>query len=272
MGTSIVGPLINFRGLVYSPLNEQGVVFLFSRVLEDLNLYIEEIRTAYPDCVARRYTGKGWERVYIEFEYKSKNFIHHKHDPNECDIIICWEDNLKKNDLKKLNGIEIIELKSFIIDLDNNPIKEPNKNKSTKYNLEYHFNESKVYDRVKSLFNKLDKVILAINDEIFIKYAKTAITYYSPERNFVYLTFTQNWINLEIYTNQKNVEGVTNIKYHENWGSIQVKDDKDLDVAIRAIKRSHKIIKESINKNIKTGWYAVTPPEKMSWAHQESEN
>jgi hypothetical protein len=39
---SIVGSLINFRGLVYSPVNEQGVVFLFGRVLDDLNMYIEE--------------------------------------------------------------------------------------------------------------------------------------------------------------------------------------------------------------------------------------
>ena len=62
MERSIVGKLINFRGLVYSPINEQGVVFLFGRILEDLNLYIEEIRIKYPDCVARRYTGKGWER------------------------------------------------------------------------------------------------------------------------------------------------------------------------------------------------------------------
>ena len=34
---SVVGSLINFRGLVYSPVNEQGVVFLFGRILEDLN-------------------------------------------------------------------------------------------------------------------------------------------------------------------------------------------------------------------------------------------
>ena len=41
---SIVGDLINFRGLVYAPLNENGVVFLFGKVMEDLNMYIEEIK------------------------------------------------------------------------------------------------------------------------------------------------------------------------------------------------------------------------------------
>lgn len=38
---SIVGDLINFRGLVYSPLNEKGVVFLFGKVVEDLSRRIE---------------------------------------------------------------------------------------------------------------------------------------------------------------------------------------------------------------------------------------
>jgi hypothetical protein len=66
---SIVGDLINFRGLVYSPMNENGVIFLFGKVVEDLNMYIEEIKPGYPDCVGRRFTGKGWEEVSIEFEF-----------------------------------------------------------------------------------------------------------------------------------------------------------------------------------------------------------
>lgn len=37
---SLVGDLINFRGLVYSPLNENGVVFLFGKVAEDLGSYM----------------------------------------------------------------------------------------------------------------------------------------------------------------------------------------------------------------------------------------
>jgi hypothetical protein len=35
---SIVGDLINFRGLVYAPLNENGVIFLFGKVMDDLNM------------------------------------------------------------------------------------------------------------------------------------------------------------------------------------------------------------------------------------------
>ena len=113
---SIVGELINFRGLVYSPINEQGVVFLFGRLLEDLNMYIEEVRIKYPDCIARRYTGTGWKKVYIEFEYMSSNFLLHEHNPKDCDIIVCWEDNLTKDEKKQIEGVEIIELKTLIKD------------------------------------------------------------------------------------------------------------------------------------------------------------
>lgn len=55
---SIVGDLINFRGLVYSPMNENGVIFLFGKIAHDLNMYVEEIKSGFPDCIARRFIGK----------------------------------------------------------------------------------------------------------------------------------------------------------------------------------------------------------------------
>jgi hypothetical protein len=36
---SIVGDPINFKGLVYGPLNENGVIFLFSKIHEKLDIY-----------------------------------------------------------------------------------------------------------------------------------------------------------------------------------------------------------------------------------------
>jgi hypothetical protein len=89
--SSIVGDVINFRGFVYGPVNEMGVVGLFSKISEDLGFIIEEIRAAFPDCIARRKVAKGWERVGIELEFKSSNFRTHGHDPAGCDLIVCWE-------------------------------------------------------------------------------------------------------------------------------------------------------------------------------------
>lgn len=105
---SIVGEPINFKGLIYGPLNENGVIFLFSKIHDKLGINIEAIQATYPDAKARRKTAKGWEDIWIEFEYKSSQFKIHKHDPQECDIIVCWEHDWKEC------PIEVIELKSVI--------------------------------------------------------------------------------------------------------------------------------------------------------------
>ncbi|MCX7426270.1 MAG: hypothetical protein NTW96_11700 [Planctomycetia bacterium] len=88
---SVVGDLINFRGFVYGPVNEMGVVALFAMLSEELGFIIEEVRSEFPDCIARRKVTRGWERVTIEFEYKSSSFRRHGHDSSSCDLIVCWE-------------------------------------------------------------------------------------------------------------------------------------------------------------------------------------
>ncbi len=72
--------------LDYAPENEQGVVFLFSHLARKFGLHVERVQAGYPDCTAYR-DGK---RVRIEFEYRSRNFVQHRHDPKQCDCIVCW--------------------------------------------------------------------------------------------------------------------------------------------------------------------------------------
>jgi len=103
----ITGEPINFRGLVYAPINEQGVVFLFSKVSEDLNIKIEEIQQGFPDAIGKVKTDKGYAKRTIEFEYKSSNY---DHLPKKCDILICWEHDW----LGCPKDIEIIELKKVV--------------------------------------------------------------------------------------------------------------------------------------------------------------
>tara|TARA_B100000315_G_C14467417_1_gene536625 strand:+ start:109 stop:1002 length:894 start_codon:yes stop_codon:yes gene_type:complete len=105
---SIAGDPINFNGLIHGPLNENGVIFLFGKIHDKLGFRIEAIQPSFPDAVGRRQTAKGWETVWIEFEFKSSNFKVHKHDPKECDVIICWEDDWKDC------PIDVIELKEEI--------------------------------------------------------------------------------------------------------------------------------------------------------------
>lgn len=90
----IYGNPIDFRGLRHEPVNEQGVVFLFGMVAHELGYQVEAIQGGFPDCEAKRKVSSGqWQRVQIEFEYESKNFVDHSHDPKQCDVIVCWKHN-----------------------------------------------------------------------------------------------------------------------------------------------------------------------------------
>jgi DNA-directed RNA polymerase delta subunit len=108
---SIVGDPINFEGLIYGPLNENGVIFLFSKIHDKLGINIEAIQPSFPDAKGRRKARKGWEDIWIEFELKSSHFKIHGHDLNQCDVIVCWEHDWQNC------PIEVIELKTKIEEL-----------------------------------------------------------------------------------------------------------------------------------------------------------
>jgi hypothetical protein len=73
--------------LDYEPDNEQGVIYLFSQqARRRYGLHVERVQGGFPDCIGYR-SGK---RIRIEFEYRSRNFALHGHDPKGCDWIVCW--------------------------------------------------------------------------------------------------------------------------------------------------------------------------------------
>jgi len=109
-GISIVGKPINYGGLVYAPVNELGVVFLFGMIFEELGMIVEEVRSGFPDATIRRFNGKGWTREYAEFEYESLNFKQHKHSVDECDMIICWSHNWQDCPLEVCEMAPLIKL------------------------------------------------------------------------------------------------------------------------------------------------------------------
>lgn len=251
---SIVGDLINFRGLVYSPLNENGVIFLFGKVVEDLNMYIEEIKPGFPDCIARRFTGNGWEKVAIEFEYVSSNFKMHKHDSHNCDIIVCWEHDWIDCPL------EVIALKDIIQGLENYPVQKPDKSpvKDGKSFDEYF---KAVPNNVQNLFLLVDKKIRGISHDIWRKeLGKPQVTYYSPERVFIYLELQKRGLKLTIFTRGENIEGIKPFNYDtggKKWGQIHINDEIQIELIFPALKRSHELVKDALKHNEPTGWYAT---------------
>ena len=103
------GEALNFRGLLHAPVNEQGVIFLFATLAADLGFLIESLTQGFPDCEAKRRVGHTWERVRIEFEYESRNFRTHRHDPEGCDLIVCWQNNWEKCPLEVLELKQVLE-------------------------------------------------------------------------------------------------------------------------------------------------------------------
>jgi hypothetical protein len=69
------------------------------------------IQSEFPDCEAFREVAPGpWQRVRIEFEFESRNFLLHKHNPKKCDLIVCWKHNWAECPA----NIEVIELSSIM--------------------------------------------------------------------------------------------------------------------------------------------------------------
>jgi len=251
---NIVGRLINFRGLVYAPINEQGVVFLFGKVAHEFGMYVELIRSGYPDCVAKRYIGKDqWEDIKIEFEFKSSDFIKHKHKVEDVGMIVCWEHDWQ--DCPK--SVEVLELENEIRKLENISVETPDKIVESS---EYEINDYLKRGSRESieLFKKLDKEILKIDDNVYNKAHKYGIYYYSPKRVFVNIKVLKRGLNIYLFTNAKRIKGVESFgkDYGQKWGRVYVMKKEDIATAVSAIKKSYKYIRYCVDNNIPTGWYA----------------
>jgi hypothetical protein len=105
----VYGPLIRPYPMIHGPMNENGVLYLFGTVSEKLGFVVTLIQGAFPDCYAMRLVDVDrWQPVRIEFEYESRNFLRHLHDPSQCDIIVCWKHNWPECPL------EVIELSKVV--------------------------------------------------------------------------------------------------------------------------------------------------------------
>lgn len=110
----LYGEPIDFRGLRNAPINEQGVVYLFGMVSRELGFNIEALQQGFPDCEGKYlfHPKKNlWAKARIEFEFKAHNFVDHGHNPEQCDFIVCWE-----NDWPDC-PITVIELRNEILRL-----------------------------------------------------------------------------------------------------------------------------------------------------------
>jgi len=253
---SVVGDIINFRGLVYAPLNENGVILLFGKVMHDLNMYIEEIKPGFPDCIARRFVGKGWERVTIEFEYTTSNFKTHGHDPEQCDIVVCWEHDWPDCPL------EVIELKTEIQTLENYPITRPGSSDNKVHDIEKDIKKiltgvgagSDVEAWYKTIFDGLSK----IDDSIWAKVGAKLIGWYCPERAFASIALRKQSVRIECFSRGTPLKGtkVKNERFSPRWSKFTVKSENDVGNAVEILTEAHKRIKEALKAGEPTCYFS----------------
>lgn len=98
--------------LTFAPTNEAGVLAAFACYARELGFTILRLQAGFPDCEALREVGanKG-QRVLIELEYESRNFVDHMHPMTGCDLIVCWINNWPDCPL------EVIELSTALAKL-----------------------------------------------------------------------------------------------------------------------------------------------------------
>jgi len=72
------------------PKNEIGVIVLFAQQAEKYGFEIIEIQPSFPDALVK----KGEVIYRVEFEYQASSFHTHQHDVHDCDLVICWHNDL----------------------------------------------------------------------------------------------------------------------------------------------------------------------------------
>lgn len=104
-------------GMNEAPTNEQGVVFVFSKIHDKIGFpSIENIQIDFPDCRASCNRDGSMRRTNIEFKFKTSLVFKMRDKPENykkgCHYLICWEDDspTKSKTLHNL-GVEVISLK-----------------------------------------------------------------------------------------------------------------------------------------------------------------
>jgi hypothetical protein len=110
----LLGAPMPLPAMAYEPVNEMGVMVLFSMMAERLGFVIEAVQSGFPDCEAKIEVEPGrWQHFRIEFEYESLQFKKLGHDPSQCDLIVCWRHNWKTCP----PHIQVLELSKLVAQL-----------------------------------------------------------------------------------------------------------------------------------------------------------
>jgi len=98
------------------PLSEMMVVYLAGFIIPLFGWRTLVVHEEFPDALFEDIESN--EKIRVEFESSSSNFLGHNHPPSGCDVIICWQDNMSRADkarylFAKNPDLKIIELRKI---------------------------------------------------------------------------------------------------------------------------------------------------------------
>jgi hypothetical protein len=105
------------------PDSENFVVHVFGFLAPFMNLrllktYPHPLRLPWGRVDADYLDTTNGERLRVEWEVDSSQFIHHRHDPRACDLLVCWENDLSNTQLRGLreknSGLKALELRRIL--------------------------------------------------------------------------------------------------------------------------------------------------------------
>jgi hypothetical protein len=90
------------KAIAFIPRNEMNVREIFAQRADRLGYRILESRVAFPDYIL----ASGRRRILAEAEFRTSDFLRHKHDLTRCDLIVVWEHDLS------YMSVPVLELKT----------------------------------------------------------------------------------------------------------------------------------------------------------------
>ena len=110
-GKPVYGSPLRAASLAHAPTNEMGVIYLFGMLAGELGFMVTRMQKEFPDCEAMlQVEPDQWQRLRLEFEFESRNFLVHDHDARACDLIVCWVHNWPECP----EDLEVLELSGVV--------------------------------------------------------------------------------------------------------------------------------------------------------------
>ena len=104
-----------------SEITEEMIVHLAGFLTPLFGWKTLRIQELFPDALYEDMRTHAMIRA--EFERNTRSFLEHQHRPSECDVILCWEDNLTRREkdeylLSKNPNLKIVEFKKIFLHYD----------------------------------------------------------------------------------------------------------------------------------------------------------